>query len=267
MSTTSLPRPWLLREINYGFVKENPYQVAVLAMGATEPHNLHLPYGTDAFEGEAIGSRACELAWQRGAKVVLLPTMPYGTETNMMEFPMAMNLNPSTLTLVLTDVVHSLAKHKVLKFVILNSHGGNDFKPVLRELADKTPVKLFLCEWYRGMAADIGTKIFESSDDHAGEMETSLMQFLKPHLVATNPVTGKLAADDGAVLKSRFDAINKGWVSITRPWHLLTTNSGSGNPHKATAEKGRAFFERITERLAGFLVDLASSPLDENFPY
>ena len=137
--STPQPRPWILREINYGYIKENPYQVAVLAMGATEPHNLHLPYGTDAFEGEAIGSRACELAWQRGAKVVLLPTMPYGTETNMMEFPLAMNLNPSTLTRVISDIVDSLAKHKVLKLVILNSHGGNDFKPVLRELTDKTP--------------------------------------------------------------------------------------------------------------------------------
>ena len=48
--TSPAPRPWLLSEINYGFVKANPYQVAVLAMGATEPHNLHLPYGT----GEVI---------------------------------------------------------------------------------------------------------------------------------------------------------------------------------------------------------------------
>lgn len=266
--STPQPRPWILREINYGYLKDNPpYQVAVLAMGATEPHNLHLPYGTDAFEGEAIGSRACELAWQRGAKVVLLPTMPYGTETNMMEFPLAMNLNPSTLTRVITDIVESLAKHRVLKLVILNSHGGNDFKPVLRELTDKTPVKIFLCEWYRGMASDLTTKIFENSDDHAGEVETSLIQFLKPHLVATNPVTGKIAADAGMVAKSRFEAVNKGWITITRPWHLLTTNSGSGNPHRASAEKGRAFFERITERLAGFLAELADSPIDEKFPF
>jgi creatinine amidohydrolase len=75
-------RPWILAETNYAHVKSCEYQVAVLPMGATEPHNLHLPYGTDTFEAEAIGSRACEAAWKRGAKVVLLPTIPYGTETN-----------------------------------------------------------------------------------------------------------------------------------------------------------------------------------------
>lgn len=263
----SAPRPWLLSEINYGYVKEHPYQVAVLPMGATEPHNLHLPYGTDAYEADGIGSRACELAWQHGAKVVMLPTMPYGTETNMMEFPLAMNVNPSTLTRMISDIVDSLAKHKVLKLVILNSHGGNDFKPVLRELTDKTPVKLFLCEWYRGMSADFSKQIFASPDDHAGEAETSLIQFLKPHLVATDPTTGKLTADAGSVAKTRFEAINQGWVSITRPWHLLTTNSGSGNPHAASAEKGQQFLEAVAERFASFLVELSASPLDEKFPF
>ena len=53
-------REWVLAETNYGIVKDNPYEVAVLPMGATEPHNIHLPYGTDTLESEAIASRACE---------------------------------------------------------------------------------------------------------------------------------------------------------------------------------------------------------------
>jgi creatinine amidohydrolase len=71
-------REWILSEVNYNIVKDNPYEVAVLPMGATEPHNLHLPYGTDTFESEAIGSRVCEAAFGRGAKVIMLPTIPYG---------------------------------------------------------------------------------------------------------------------------------------------------------------------------------------------
>ena len=47
-------REWILDEVHYGFVKENRYEVAVLPMGATEPHNLHLPYGTDTFEAQAF---------------------------------------------------------------------------------------------------------------------------------------------------------------------------------------------------------------------
>ncbi len=134
-------RHWKLAETNYGHVKGQHYEVAVLPLGATEPHNLHLPYGTDAFEGETVGEHICQAAYDRGAKVILLPTIPYGTETNQMEFPLAMNLNPSTLQAVIKDLVASLARHGIHKLVLLNSHGGNDLKPVLRELYGCTPVQ------------------------------------------------------------------------------------------------------------------------------
>jgi creatinine amidohydrolase len=259
-------RPWILSEVNYGYLRDHPCEVAVLPMGATEPHNLHLPYGTDIFEAETIAGRSCEAAFNRGARVTMLPAIPYGTDTNQMAFPLAINLNPSTLAQVIRDIVDSLAAHKVVKLLILNSHGGNDFKPVLRELYGKTPVRLFLCDWYL-MATDVEKQIFSTRDDHAGEVETSLALAYFPDLVARDAETGRLEADDGAVKHTRFDAVNAGWISITRPWHLLTTNSGSGNPHQATAEKGRALMEILVDRIAGFLVQLSETKVDENFPF
>ena len=56
--------------------------------------------------------------------MVLLPTIPYGTETNMHAFPLAMNLDPSTLNQVVTDLVESLVGSNIRKIVLLNSHGG-----------------------------------------------------------------------------------------------------------------------------------------------
>ena len=176
-------RPWKLLETNYGIVKEQCYEVAVLPLGATEPHNLHLPYGTDILEADMVGEKICEAAWNRGAKVVLLPTIPYGTESNLMHFPMAMNISPATLSIVLVDLVESLARHGIRKVVLLNSHGGNDLKPVLRELYEQTPAKLFLCNWYAAFK-DLYGSLFCEPDDHAGEMETSLMLAYHPDLVA-----------------------------------------------------------------------------------
>src|SRR5262249_50390149 len=172
---TTKMEPWRLAELNYGRIKgEAPFEVAVLPLGATEPHNLHLPYGTDTFQVEVIASRACAWAHERGARVVLLPALPYGTETNQMRFPMAMNLNPSTLARVIAGLVDSLEAHGVDRCVILNGHGGNDLKWVLRELHRSSKVHLFLCNWYK-MISDVYSTIFEAKDDHAGEMETSLV--------------------------------------------------------------------------------------------
>ncbi len=258
-------RPYILAEVTYEYVKQNPYQVAVLPLGATEPHNLHLPYGTDWYEGTIVGEKICEAAHAQGAKVVLLPTIPYGTETNMREFPLAMNVNPSTLFRIVTDLVESLAQSGVRKVVLLNSHGGNEMKPLLRELYGATSSQIFLCNWFH-VINDVWSEIFEHAEDHAGEMETSFILNYLPHLVARRP-DGSLQADDGKVSKTRFEAVNRGWVSITRPWHLLTTNSGSGYPHAANGEKAERMMKLLVERLGKFLVELSQEEIDSRFPF
>ena len=257
-------RPWLLSECNYDYVKNADIRVAVLPLGATEPHNLHLPYGTDVYEATIIGERVCAEAFRRGAAVTLLPTIPFGVQTNMRNLPLAMNINPATLDLFIADLVDSLVNSGVEKILLLNSHGGNDFKPLLRTLAGRNQT-VFLCDWFK-MVQDIYQTIFEYPEDHAGEMETSIALAYFPHLVATMP-DGSLAADDGATRQTRFHSVNQGWVQITRTWDLLTTNTGSGYPHAATADKGKQLMGLICDRLADFLLELSESPLDGGFPF
>ena len=241
--------PWKLAETNYGVVRQQEYQVAVLPLGATEPHNLHLPYGMDTFEGDLVGEKICEAAWQRGAKVILLPTIPYGTQTNQPEFPFAMNLNPSTLGAVITDLVESLVRHGILQDRAPEQPRRQRSEVgCCASCTAGRPAKLFLCNWYQ-VFQDVYHEIFQEPDDHAGEMETSLALAYWPELVARN-ADGTLTADEGRKAQTRFEAVNRGWVSITRPWHLLTTNAGAGNPHAATADKGRRLMDVLVERLA-----------------
>ncbi len=256
-----MKRPWQLADLSYHDVKSRPpIEVAVLPLGATEPHNLHMPYATDTLQVDVVADLACQAAHERGARVVALPALPYGTETNQMRFPWAMNLNPTTVAAVISDLVASLAAHGVRKCLLLNGHGGNDLKWVLRQLHGSTPVQIFLCNWYK-LATDQHKAIFEDAGDHAGELETSMILAHFPELVSLEK------ADAGTMAGSRFEAVNRGWVEITRPWHLLTTNSGAGDPRPATAEKGQSLTEIVVERLANFLVDLSKSPLDDAFPF
>src|SRR5262245_4952052 len=111
------------------------------------------------------------------------------------------------------------------------------------------------------MATDVYPEIFKAPGEHADEVETSLGLAFFPDLLRPE------RADAGAAQPTRFDAINRGWVSITRPWHLATTNTGMGDPSAASADKGRRLMDILVERLAGFLVDLAKEPMGERFPY
>ncbi len=264
-SANPLRRSWSLSDASLHDVRTNGYEVAILPLGATEPHNLHLPYATDTIQVDKIADELGRRAWQAGGKVVVLPPLPYGTESNLEKFPLAMNLSPTTVFGVLNDLLESLEKSGIRKVFLLNGHGGNDLKAWLRQVHGKTACQVFLCNWYT-VLKDISSDIFEHPEDHAGEMETSLILAIQPNLVRRTS-TGELAADQGAVREFRFEALKNGWVGITRPWHLLTTNSGSGNPHAASAEKGRATIEKLCDRLVPFLVELSHSSIDDTFPF
>ncbi len=258
------PTP-VLADLTLQDVRQRQFQVAVLPMGATEPHNLHLPYGTDSIEAHHLAERCCRYANALGGSIVQLPVVPFGTETNLREFPFAMNLQPSTLALVLRDLVRSLEQTGIHKLLILNSHGGNEFKSFLREMYGSTQVQLFLCNWYQ-MIQDVAAEICVHKDDHAGEMETSLIMTFRPDLVRAE-ASGELAADAGERRPLRFEALREGWVGLSRPWHLLTTNSGSGNPHEATAEKGEALAKAVENRIGTFLYELSDANIDASFPF
>jgi creatinine amidohydrolase len=255
-------REWILAEQTHAFLRQERCEVAVLPFGATEPHNLHMPYGTDNYEVEAIGQRACERAYRAGAKVLLLPGVPFGVNTNHLKIPgaLALSVTPTTLLALLTDLVDSLERQGVRKLVLLNGHGGNELKPLTRQLHHRTDVFLCVCDWFR-MAADVYPRIFQQPGEHADEVETSLGLAVFPELMHPE------LADDGAAKSTRFDAINRGWVQITRPWHLVSANTGLGNPKAATAEKGKQLMEVLVERLASFLVALSAAKMDERFPY
>jgi creatinine amidohydrolase len=255
-------REWVLNEQNHSFLRDQGWEVAVLPFGATEPHNLHMPYGTDCFQVERIADSACERAYQEGAKVILLPTIPFGVNTNHLDVPgaLACSLRPSTLGRILADLVESMERQGVKKMLLLNGHGGNELKPLVREIFHRTKVFLCVCDWYR-MARDLYAGIFESPGEHADEVETSLGLAFFPKFVHME------LADPGNARLTRFEAINRGWVSITRPWHLATSNTGLGDPRGATADKGRRLLAALTDRLAGFLIELAKAPMNDTFPY
>lgn len=235
-------------------------KVAVLPIGACEPHGLHLPYGADTYEAVAIAERACALAHERGAKVLLLPAIPYGVDSNLLSFPMTIHVKQENLNAIVRDIVFSLEKHGVYKLVLLNGHGGNDFIGGLRDLYGQTKVWVFLVNWWQVGSDKLG-EIFEEVGDHAGEMETSVCMAIVPHLVHLEN------ADDGAVRPFRFEATLKGWAWTTRPWERLTKNSGHGDPRKATAEKGERYLDLVANRVARFLLELSQTPIDEWFPF
>lgn len=250
-------KPYILQETNWKNLKEDEFEVAVLPWGATEPHNYHLPYGTDNLETTKIAEISAGKAWRRHAKVMVLPTIPLGVQNpGQIELPFCLHTSPHTQKLIVTDIVKALYHQGIKKIVILNGHGGNDFKPIIREIqGDFTGLFLGLTEWFR---ISEGITVFAEPGDHAGAMETSVMQYLFPHLVRPLDEAG-----DGKTRGFKLKGLRDKVAWIPRHWTKISEDTGVGDPREASREKGEKCVEAVTDIIADFLTELANADLDD----
>ncbi len=247
-------RPWVLAETTWKTVDATPYEVAILPWGATEAHNYHLPYATDNIQSEQVAIRAAERAWQRGARCAVLPAVPFGVNTTQLDIKLCLNMNPSTQAALLADLVSALDGQGIHKLLILNGHGGNDFRQPIRELQPRTRVFLSTMNWWS--CVDV-KQFVEEAGDHAGEAETAAMMHLVPELV--RPLS---EAGPGRARPSKLSGVREGWAWAPRRWTQVTADTGIGNPAKATAAKGEAYVNAAVDRISEFLVELSALDLE-----
>jgi creatinine amidohydrolase len=251
-------KPFILSETNWKSVKDNKFDLAVLPWGATEAHNYHLPFGTDNIMVDYIALESAQLAWNNGSRVIVLPTIPFGVNTGQLDIKLDINLNPSTQFAILNDITDVLDRHEIFKLLILNGHGGNDFKQMIRELGPKYP-KMFICgcNWYKSFA---NSEFFEDGGGHADEMETSIMQYLVPELVLPLSEAGR-----GVGKRFRIKALNENWAWAERRWSKVTVDTGIGNPYKATQEKGERCIKEVIKKIGNLMIELAGADLDDMY--
>ena len=244
-----------LSHLTWPDVLNRDIETVILPWGATEAHNTHLPHATDTWQAEGVALRAAQKASEQGARVVVLPAVPFGVHTQQPDLPLTLNVNPSTQSLLLADLIRSVEDAGVAKMVILNGHGANDFKQMLRELQADTSVFLCQCNWW---TLGDASSVFDEPGDHAGELETSVMMHL--HADTVRPLE---EAGAGQERKFRIKALRDRRIWAPRQWTSVTDDTGVGNPQHATADKGDQFVEQVTDELAAFLVELdAADPSD-----
>jgi creatinine amidohydrolase len=156
---------------------------------------------------------------------------------------------------LLGDLVSALDQQGIHKLLILNGHGGNDFRQMIRELQPTTRVFLTTINWWS--CVDV-RQFMEEAGDHAGEAETSAMLHLAPELV--QPLSD---AGPGRARASRLRGVREGWAWAPRRWTQVTADTGIGNPYKASAEKGAAYVNAAVEKIADFLVEMSALRLDD----
>src|SRR5690625_4716476 len=258
MVTPMKNRPYILSESNWKDIKTQPIDLVVLPGGATEAHNYPLPCATANYQADAIAAETGRIACGERSILMFLPVVPFGVNPVQADIRLDMNTKPSTQRSVLRDLIEVLERQGFRKLLVLNGHGGNDFKPILRELGLEFPgIYLALCDWFRVPKKE---KLFEKPGDHADEMETSLMMYLHGDLVRPLEESG-----DGHTRQSVVTGIREGWAWSERTWSQVTEDTGTGAPSRSTDVKGERVFREVTEKIGSLMSELCQLDLNRQY--
>jgi creatinine amidohydrolase len=205
--------------------------VVVIALGAeTKEHGRHLQLNNDFLMAEYLKKRVLAAAPQN---VVVAPTINYSFYPAFLEYPGSTSLSSDTARAMITDIVHSLARHGPRRFYILNT-GISTLRPLAQAAVELAKDSILLR--YTDLTKDdpVEKKVRQSGGTHADEIETSMMLYIAPETVRMNRATRDLNPDQPGGLTR--DPNGKGTYSPTGAW---------GDPTLATREKGQAVVESL----------------------
>jgi len=243
--------------------------IAVLPVAATEQHGPHLPLCVDsALVDGVVAAALVHLA--ADVPALFLPTQTVGLSPEHARFAGTLTLKAETTIRLWTDIAESVAASGVKKLVLLNSHGGQVgvMDIVARDLRARLGMLVYSVNWFGlpllgPQGEDVNAR-FSAHEHrfgiHAGEIETSMMLALAPHLV--DMALAQNFASTSEDRAARFEILGNG-KSAKLGWQMQDYNphGAVGNAALASADNGRAVVDAAGRALALLLAELHQLPL------
>jgi creatinine amidohydrolase len=243
--------------------------MVIIPVASLEQHARHLPIGTDFLNGL---ERARLIAQK--TDVLVAPILFPGNSAYHMEFAGTITLPAETIQKVYFEACQSLMKHGFRRFLLLNSHGGN--QSITRYVVDRINQETESIAVELGEAAEpflpreSRTSRSQIFDRHAGVGETSSALYLTPNLVdmskaqrpaltmpahlekmlpdvvSGDPTATRVFLAEGLKAKETGKGTSTREMSNTGQWGLR-------DPHEATAEQGRRETEAFVNAAVQFI--------------
>ncbi|NIA08990.1 MAG: creatininase family protein [Nitrospiraceae bacterium] len=201
----------------------------IIPFGSVEEHGQHLPLGTDTIHVYELSKKASKYR-----PIFVAPPVWYGLCRSTSQHIGTVTISANTLRMLTVDIAKSFYSKGLRNFILLSGHAGGTHmatlidagEEILATLKESQVAVLSILD----LIAEIPGGIVETENDsHAGEVETSLMLYLRPSNVdGTSP---------------------EEYPSF--PSHILVRDKKKfwpggvwGDPSKASLEKGKTILEK-----------------------
>jgi len=246
------------------FASINPEStVAILPVAAVEQHGPHLPLNTDAEICQGLIQRIVKDKSTR-LRVIALPLIQIGQSSEHQDFPGTLGFTAEQLISLWTRLGKQVCRAGIRKLLILNTHGGQPglVDVVAQRLRTENGMLIVGVSSFRlGIPDGLFDRQEIESGIHAGEIETSMMLYLKPDNVQMNQAEHFKLISPVIQKKYKHLALN-GMAPIAWQAQDLNPKGAVGKASKADAERGGILVRHMVDKILEVLDDMACFPLE-----
>lgn len=224
---------------------------AILCFGSCENHGAHCCLGPDFFVPTEVAKRVAE----RLDNVIVLPCIPYGVSINYNHYPLSVTLRYETEIALAEDMMESLIHNNIRRLFIFNGHDGNiaPLEIAARKVKErhKDAKIIYFPAWWQNIGPMMENR-FEvwNGLGHGGEGETSIVMALD---------------DDYVELKDAVEQVPHEIIRLSKDvtivWDIseVSKTGATGDPTKATKEKGEQMLELLVDLVSGIIEERNSN--------
>nr|WP_275899482.1 creatininase family protein [Bacillus piscicola] len=226
-------------------------EMAIIPVGAHEQHGPHMTESCDAVLAERMAE---QLSARLHPYTMVTPTVNMGVSPHHLNFPGTISLKPATLIAVITDIVTSLKRHGIEKFLLLNAHGGNQstLHVASTTLSQELEVEVYYAKTTASAKEVMNRTIVSNLYGHSCEREVSEALYLAPELVRKEKITkGELQTG------GRWEQLRPG-KPLQGFYHYeeMTSNGCIGDARNASLPIGEEIVEEALHQLTAELSTL-----------
>jgi creatinine amidohydrolase len=215
-------------------------QTVFLPVGTLEAHGVG-PNGADNLVPEAL---AAYLADELDG--LIAPTLPYGVNTHLDEYPGTFGIDGRLLGELAKQVLRGLAGNGFRNIIVLNGHGPN-YEPLnaaAMEVFRGTDARILVINWWSA-TAHVTEEIYGEQGGHAGLNENAALM-----AVAPDAVHPELYRPEQAIAYN-----TAAWRAYPFPAAIGLYVEGEGYLD-FDREKAERYFRRVSEEVRGIVADV-----------
>lgn len=235
-------------------LKHDP--VVILPTGSVEQHGPHCPMDVDIVGPFYMAVRVAQRV--DDFPVIVAPPIWSGFTHYNKGFAGTISLRIETYLNLVGDVCRSICDNGFKRIVMVNGHGGN-MAPnhVVRDTIAEENVFVVAYSWWQSVADEMlaWSDTDNGSVGHGGEWETSVMLYLREHLIAKSLMNDDIFPNPFSEDLRHFG----GFSERRRDTRDVTGTMGSASA--ASREKGEKVFNLAVERLERLVREYHEQPV------